>query len=90
MVPDGLVVMDCQEPVTGRRTGQLVLDYLTDAVLSHKPSLTGEPHVVPDSSLAVTVDTQDHVKIVVQKVTGQSCQISIKVPFFTEFYFDTL
>lgn len=65
----GLVVMDCQEPVTGRRTGQLVLDYLTDAVLSHKPSLTGEPHVVPDSSLAVTVDTQDHVKIVVQKVT---------------------
>lgn len=62
--------MDCQEPVTGRRTGQLVLDYLTDAVLSHKPSLTGEPHVVPDSSLAVTVDTQDHVKIVVQKVTG--------------------
>lgn len=56
--------------MTGRRTGQLVLDYLTDAVLSHKPSLTGEPHVVPDSSLAVTVDTQDHVKIVVQKVTG--------------------
>lgn len=67
---DGLVVMDCQEPVTGRRTGQLVLDYLTDAVLSHKPQLTGEPHVVPDSSLAVTVDTQNHVKIVVQKVTG--------------------
>ena len=65
--------MDCQEPVTGRRTGQLVLDYLTDAVLSHKPSLTGEPHVVPDSSLAVTVDTHDHVKIVVQKVTGKSC-----------------
>lgn len=62
--------MDCQEPVTGRRTGQLVLDYLTDAVLSHKPQLTGEPHVVPDSSLAVTVDTQNHVKIVVQKVTG--------------------
>ncbi|KAG7156991.1 Follistatin-related protein 5-like [Homarus americanus] len=65
----GLVVMDCHEPVTGRRTGQLVLDYLTDAVLSHKPTLMGRPHVVPDSSLVVTVDILKHVKIVVQKVT---------------------
>ncbi|KAK8750543.1 hypothetical protein OTU49_014896 [Cherax quadricarinatus] len=65
----GLVVMDCEEPVTGRRTGQLVLDYLTDAVLSHKTTLMGQPHVVPDSSLVVTVDTLNHVKIVVQKVT---------------------
>ncbi|XP_045617913.2 follistatin-related protein 5 isoform X3 [Procambarus clarkii] len=65
----GLVVMDCHEPVTGRRTGQLVLDYLTDAVLSHKTTLMGQPHVVPDSSLIVTVDTFNHVKIVVQKVT---------------------
>lgn len=62
--------MDCHEPVTGRRTGQLVLDYLTDAVLSHKATLMGQPHVAPDSSLVVTVDTENHVKIVVQKVTG--------------------
>merc|ERR1719370_336611 len=65
----GLVTMECLEPVTGRRTGQLVMDYLTDAVLSHKSSLMGEPHVVPDSSLIVTVDTHEHIKIVVQKVT---------------------
>ncbi|CAL4086805.1 unnamed protein product, partial [Meganyctiphanes norvegica] len=65
----GLVTMECLEPVTGRRTGQLVMDYLTDAVLSHKSSLMGEPHVVPDSSLIVTVDTYEHIKIVVQKVT---------------------
>lgn len=70
----GLVVMDCQEPVTGRRTGQLVLDYLTDAVLSHKTNLMGRPHVVPDSSLVVTVDTLYHVKIVVQKVTDHGLE----------------
>ena len=71
MILDGIVIMDCEEPVTGRRTGQLVMDYLTDAVLGHKMALAGEPHVTPDSSLVVTVDTHDHVKIVVQKVTGE-------------------
>lgn len=68
---DGLVIMECAEPVTGRRTGQLVIDYLTDAVLSHKIHLTGRPHTTPDSSLVVTVDTKDRVKIVVQRVTGK-------------------
>ena len=70
-IPDGIVVMDCAEPITGRRTGQLVMDYLTDAVLAHKTVLAGEPHVTPDSSLCVTVDIHDHVKIVVQRVTGE-------------------
>ncbi|XP_066987831.1 follistatin-related protein 5-like isoform X4 [Macrobrachium rosenbergii] len=70
----GLVVMECHEPVTGRRTGQLVLDYLTDAVLSHKTTLMGTPHVVPDSSLVITVDTLYHVKIVVQKVTDHGLE----------------
>lgn len=35
----------------------------------------GRPHVVPDSSLVVTVDTLYHVKIVVQKVTGKDERI---------------
>ena len=64
--------MDCAEPITDRRTGQLVLDYLTDAVLGVKPSLQGSPHLTPDSSLLVTVNTRDRVKIVVQKVAGTS------------------
>ncbi|XP_071516864.1 follistatin-related protein 5-like isoform X2 [Panulirus ornatus] len=75
----GLVVMDCHEPVTGRRTGQLVLDYLTDAVLSHKATLMGQPHVAPDSSLVVTVDTENHVKIVVQKVTDHGLDYEFDV-----------
>ncbi|XP_076032661.1 follistatin-related protein 5-like isoform X3 [Oratosquilla oratoria] len=65
----GLVIMDCLEPVTHRRMGQLVLDYLTDAVLTHKMSPAGMPHVTPDSALVVTVDTKDRVKIVVQTIT---------------------
>ncbi|XP_047741630.1 follistatin-related protein 5, partial [Hyalella azteca] len=65
----GLVVVDCTEPMTGRRTGQLVLDYLTDAVVGVKSSLVGQPYVTPDSQLVVTVDTKSRVKIVVQRVT---------------------
>ncbi|KAL7644797.1 UNVERIFIED_CONTAM: hypothetical protein RMT77_004610 [Armadillidium vulgare] len=75
----GLVIMECAEPVTGRRTGQLVLDYLTDAVLTHKIELTGRPHTTPDSSLVVTVDTKDRVKIVVQKVTEHGLEYTYDV-----------
>ena len=67
---DGMVVVDCAEPITHRRTGQLVLDYLTDAVVGVKPSLVGKPYLTPDSQLVVTVDTLARVKIVVQRVTG--------------------
>lgn len=68
-VADGFVILQCEEPVTGRATGQLLLDYLTDTVLSHKPGLVGKPMVSPDSRHVVTLDKQESgVTLVVQEI----------------------
>lgn len=70
-MPDGLVIMECEEPVTRRPTGQIVMDYLTDAVLSHKVTLLGQPHISPDSRIVVTVHREKtSVTLIVQHVTG--------------------
>lgn len=62
--------MSCREPVTGRPQGQLLMDYLTDTVLTSKPELTGTPRVSPDSRLVATIDHRsDGVTLVVQKIT---------------------
>lgn len=63
--------MSCREPVTGRPTGQLLMDYLTDTVLSAKPTLTGVPKISPDSRHVATIDHMDDggVTLVVQKIT---------------------
>lgn len=67
----GYVTISCREPVTGRPTGQLVMDYLTDAILSTRPSMIGNPSVSPDSQLITTVDHRsDGVTLALQKVTG--------------------
>ncbi|GFY72427.1 follistatin-related protein 5 [Trichonephila inaurata madagascariensis] len=66
----GLVILECLEPVTGRPTGQIVLDYLTDTVLVHSTTLFGRPHVSPDSRRVVTLKANDHsVVIVAQEIT---------------------
>lgn len=68
---DGFVIMECEEPVTGRPMGQILLDYLTDTVLSHKTGLFGHPHVSPNSRSIVTLDrSRDGVTLVVQEVVG--------------------
>lgn len=65
----GFVVMECEEPVTGRPTGQILLDYMTDTVISHKPGLFGKPHISPNSRTVVTLDRgRDGVTLVVQQV----------------------
>lgn len=62
--------MSCREPVTGRPQGQLLLDYLTDTVLSAKPALTGIPKISPDSRHIATIDHHDDgVTLVIQKIT---------------------
>lgn len=72
VVADGFVVVECEEPVTGRATGQILLDYLTDAVVSQKGGLLGRPLVSPNSRSVVTLDRQrDGVTLVVQQVTGK-------------------
>nr|CAD7198304.1 unnamed protein product [Timema douglasi] len=65
----GFVVVECWEPVTSRPMGQILLDYLTDTVVSHKLGLYGRPHVSPNSRTVVTLDRgRDGVTLVVQEV----------------------
>ncbi|XP_008479015.2 follistatin-related protein 5-like [Diaphorina citri] len=61
----GLVIIECES------SGQLVLDGLTDAVVSHKFSLTGKPMLSPDSRTLLTLDNQSRhgVTLVVQHVS---------------------
>ncbi|GAB6019625.1 hypothetical protein CHUAL_001187 [Chamberlinius hualienensis] len=68
----GLVVVECIEPITNRPTGQLVLDYMTDSVLVHKPNLYGTPHVSPDSLHIVTIDRRNHSVTIVAQETSQN------------------
>nr|CAD7405746.1 unnamed protein product [Timema cristinae] len=66
---DGFVIVECWEPVTSRPMGQILLDYLTDTVVSHKLGLYGRPHVSPNSRTVVTLDRgRDGVTLVVQEV----------------------
>ncbi|XP_015590184.1 follistatin-related protein 5 isoform X2 [Cephus cinctus] len=77
----GFVVLECEEPVTARATGQLLLDYLTDTVLAHKPALVGKPLVSPDSRHLVTFDKQGSgVLLVVQEIlpTGLKFAFDVK------------
>ena len=48
------MVVECVSPVN-HQTLQLVMDYITDAVVS-TTMLSGRPHVSPDSRHVVTVD----------------------------------
>lgn len=69
VVPDGFVILECEEPITSRPTGQVLLDYLTDSVLAHKPSILGKPAISPDSRYLVTLDKQNTgVTLVVQEI----------------------
>lgn len=64
--------MQCLEPVTNRPTGQLLLDYLTDTVISSKSTLTGVPYISPDSRRLVTLDrTENGATLIVQEITGK-------------------
>ncbi|XP_037025567.1 follistatin-related protein 5-like isoform X2 [Bradysia coprophila] len=76
----GFVIMSCREPITGRHQGQLLLDYLTDTVLSAKPEITGKPRISPDSRHLISVDhSSDGVTIVIQKITPYGLEFSFDV-----------
>lgn len=58
------------EPVTHRKTGQLVIDYITSAIISIKADLVGVPYISPDSRYVITVNHRhDSVLLSVQQVT---------------------
>lgn len=64
-------MVECEELLTGRSTGQVLLDYMTDTVISQKTGLFGKPHVSPNSRTVVTLDRgRDGVTLVVQQVTS--------------------
>ncbi len=55
MYVDGMVIVECFEPVTNRPTGQLVMDALSDSVVYYKGDRFGRPYLSPDSRKLVTV-----------------------------------
>ncbi|XP_071439347.1 follistatin-related protein 5-like isoform X2 [Hetaerina americana] len=76
----GYVVMECEEPVTGRSTGQILLDQLTDTVVSYRSGLFGKPRISPDSRMVVTLDRgHQGVTLVVQEVTENGLKFSFDV-----------
>ncbi|XP_061939155.1 follistatin-related protein 5 isoform X1 [Apis cerana] len=76
----GFVVIECQEPVTNRPTGQLLLDYLTDTVLAYKPKILGKPTISPDSRHLVTLDKQETgVTLVVQEISSDGLKFAFDV-----------
>ncbi|XP_049811271.1 follistatin-related protein 5-like isoform X1 [Schistocerca nitens] len=76
----GYAILECEEPVTGRAAGQVLLDHLSDAVLARKPVLLGRPTVAPDSRAVVTVDHgREGVTLVVQRVTENGLKFMFDV-----------
>lgn len=76
----GFVIIECQEPVTNRPTGQLLLDYLTDTVLAYKPKILGKPTISPDSRHLVTLDKQETgVTLVVQEISSDGLKFAFDV-----------
>ncbi|XP_012225565.2 follistatin-related protein 5-like [Linepithema humile] len=76
----GFVILECEEPITGRPTGQVLLDYLTDSVLAHKPNILGKPAISPDSRYLVTLDKQDTgVTLVVQEILPNGLKFAFDV-----------
>lgn len=76
----GFVIIECEEPITNRPMGQLLLDYLTDTVLAHKPNLVGRPTVSPDSRHVVTLDKHETgVTLVVQEISPNGLKFAFDV-----------
>jgi len=77
------VILECEEPITGRPTGQVLLDYLTDSILAHKPNILGKPAISPDSRYLVTLDKQNTgVTLVVQEILRNTLYIFSCISLF--------
>ncbi|KAF7266636.1 hypothetical protein GWI33_020131 [Rhynchophorus ferrugineus] len=76
----GFVFMECREPITNKPTGQLIMDYLTDAVISTAPTLFGKPYISPDSRKLVTFDrTGGGATLIVQEIKAHGLEFSFDV-----------
>lgn len=66
--------------MTNRQSGQLLLDYLTDAVIGIKPTLPGTPYISPDSRRLVTLDrTHSGTTIIIQELSANGLIFSFDV-----------
>ncbi|CAG7822035.1 unnamed protein product [Allacma fusca] len=76
----GMIIIECREPVTGRQTGEIVFDALTDSVIHYKGDRFGKPYLSPDSRKLVTVshDTTG-TTLLVQRLTANGLQFSFDV-----------
>lgn len=53
-----------------RQTGQILVDYVTNAIISIKADIVGVPYISPDSRYVITVNHRhDSVLLSVQQVT---------------------
>ena len=81
-VTDGMVIIECFEPVTKRPTGQLVLDALTDSVIYYKGDRFGEPYLSPDSRKLITVSHDDDGTTLLLQLLLGLCVVLLWVPAF--------
>jgi follistatin-related protein 5 len=82
LLSDGFVIIQCREPVTNRPSGQLILDYLTDAVVSVKSQINGRSYISPDSRHLITVENDhlsDDVILIVQQITVNGLKFQFDV-----------
>ena len=79
-----MVVVECKEPVTGKPSGLIILDHLSDSVVQYKPDVFGTPRVSPDSLYVVTWNHQldDTFLIAVEEVRSMLI-VSLLVVRFT-------
>ena len=78
----GKVIVFCHSPVgEPEKTSQLILDYVTDAVLEHN-DIHGEPYVSPDGRHIITIDEVGN-NMRVFRVTDQGEYTLIIILFHT-------
>lgn len=79
---DGMIIVECFEPVTNRPTGQLVLDALSDSVIYYKGDRFGRPYLSPDSRKLVTVSHgADGTTLLLLYVRGKKIFMKLRVNY---------
>ena len=66
-------MIECRDAESGKGTGQLLMDYMTETILHYKASALGTPHVSPDSLHVVNLhrEPSNSILLAVYKVTGE-------------------
>ncbi|CAG0897541.1 unnamed protein product [Darwinula stevensoni] len=78
---NGQLVIECQDAESGKGTGQLLMDYMTETILQFKASAPGTPHVSPDSLHVVNLhrEPSNSILLAVHKVTETGLEFQFDV-----------